>query len=131
MPSNSLSKRRDLLRRPIVCRKGPPPTITPPPPPPDVACSLQPEFGSTFPGGTIGILYLACNGDLPIGSNVVAIYSATGGTLTGPNPYTNCLTEPGLWQSPPIPGFYTLKAVFQWPDTAICVATAIVQVVGM
>lgn len=25
MPSNSLSKRRDILRRPIVCKKGPPP----------------------------------------------------------------------------------------------------------
>jgi len=48
MPSNSLSSRRGLLRRPIVCSKPPPPSPPAPPPPPWPPDSFEIHFAGHY-----------------------------------------------------------------------------------
>ncbi|KKM79863.1 hypothetical protein LCGC14_1345710 [marine sediment metagenome] len=127
MPSNSLSERRGLLRRPIVCRKGPPPS--PPTPTPTIDCYLHPTAYTAFMGEDVALDLWCFNSDYGPMQNVAAAYFATGGTITGPNPITNDLPSPGNWAAPFTPGFYDLKAVYTWPDTTTCIDIRTYQVV--
>ncbi len=129
MVSNSLSLRRDLLARPIVCKKGPPPI--PPEPPPTVTCWIHPETYEAAMGEPVLLNLYAFDSDYGPMQPVAAIYTATGGLFTGPDPITNDVEASGEWLAPFMPGSYQLKAVFTWPDSTICISIVDYTVSGM
>lgn len=127
MVSNSLSLRRDLLARPIVCRKGPPPI--PPIPPPVVTCEIEPATVQLFVFDPFANATFAHNEALPLNDPVTRELSATGGTFQGNPDVLNGVWDGAGYDAPGTPGVYTLKAVFTFSDATICIAFATYTVV--
>lgn len=123
MASNSLSKRRDLLRRPIVCRK-PPPTAPPVLPPPEVTCYIDPDTADLIPGGSLSNHTFSYNSALPHSDPVDRLLTTTGGTFIESYRVPNNFRHPALYTAPFMPGTYELKAVFTFSDSTICIAFA-------
>lgn len=122
MASNSLTLRRTIHKRPIVCAKGPPPI--PPVPPPIVECFIDPAIATVFVSSFFPNIVAANHEGLPLDDPVDVLYSATGGTFAGPPTTPNGQTTAANYSAPPSVGVYTLKAVFTFSDETICIAFA-------
>jgi hypothetical protein len=127
MASNSLSKRRDILRRPIVCKKGPPPIPTPEAP---CLCTLtlvDPE--EIFVEEDYQFNVEACDPAFPPDLLFEPIMSATAGEWSSPEPVNNCGGgDDTNWAAPEDPGFVTLGFTVTFPNDFTCGAEIIVQV---
>lgn len=122
MASNSLSLRRGLHKRPIVCKKGPPPI--PPTPPPVVDCSIIPSTVTITTWELYPNQITASNDSLPDDDSVDVAYSAEDGTFSGPSTILNGETRDSEYQAFGDPGTYTLQATFTFSDETICISFA-------
>jgi len=125
MPSNALSHRRTFLRRPIVCKPPPP---TPPGPGPSVNCSIASNETSLEAGLDCEVYQQADHGGFDEETEVSCVCSATGGEYICEETIYNGVLAQGRYTAPDEPGVYTLKSVFQWPDSAICISLTEVEV---
>ncbi len=122
MVSNSLSLRRSILKRPIVCKKGPPPI--PPLPPPVVDCSIIPATVTILTFELYPNQIFASHSGLPDDDPVSVEYSAEAGTFSGPATIDNGQTRNSEYDAPGTAGVYTLQATFVFSDQTICIAFA-------
>lgn len=127
MASNSLTKRRDILRRPIVCKKGPP--SIPPVPPPDVTIIFNPNPFTIEVDENEEVTLIASNPNLPDEDELTTEFVQGRGEYTLGSELTNNHLEDGEYTAPEDPGPDEIKVTVVWSDDTIGIAFLTINVI--
>lgn len=125
MSSNSISYRRTLLRRPIVCH--PPP---PPPPAASVELFFIPSSETVDTDDQFSFELKLCHSGLPQGENVSAVWTIPEGDVDNIDDLLNCETISGEYNAPSEPWVGQIKLVVQWSDSTIAITFLDITVEG-
>lgn len=128
MTSNSMSHRRTILRRPIVCKSKLVPPVEPPPG--YYSCTVVPDSPTTPVGVPCGFSVLPEADVLPIDDPVNIDYLVDDGDLTGPATVPNYTEDYGTWTGSAILGDHWLYCRASFSNGAIAWGKEVVEVVS-
>jgi hypothetical protein len=123
MPSNSLSSRRLMLRRPKVCwwTAGSSPCAPP-------VCSIEPDLYNLSWSETTNVRFYARAGEY-VYPTVVSVETVADDGLFEPPPVLfNDTDGDGAYVAPNATGLFLLVATFTWPNGETCKASTKIYV---
>lgn len=126
MTSNSMSHRRTILRRPLVCKSKQKPV--PPPIPGTYYCNVTADANQADPGQSVGFSVQPETNDLPPGDPVAIDYFVDDGDLTGPASVPNKEEDYGTWTGSDEIGDHLLYCRATFSNNAIAWGSDVVEV---